>query len=134
MMEIIRCNCGYYKQLNDELCPKCGADYSAGDEYEILEDQDKAYMRWTNLGEKGFNEYMESANQPHFMLCPQCRFKMLVTETNCPKCGVGVKYKGPVEYKTPFIVKLALFTSWVRLLWIGIPALILLIFLLAVLF
>ena len=91
-MEIIRCNCGYYKQLNDELCPKCGADYSLGAEYEILEDQESAYMRWMNLGEKGFNDYMESANKPHFMLCPKCKFKMLITETRCPRCNTPVKF------------------------------------------
>lgn len=94
MMEIIKCNCGYYKQLNDELCPKCGADYSRGDEYEVLEDQDTAYMRWQNLGgEKGFNEYMESISQPRYMLCPKCKFKMLITETNCPRCGIPVRLK-----------------------------------------
>lgn len=94
MMEIIKCKCGYYKQLNDELCPNCGADYSRGDEYEILENQDSAQMRWMNLGEKGFNEYMKSIEQPIYMLCPQCRFKMLITETRCPRCDIPVKFKG----------------------------------------
>lgn len=118
-MQIIKCNCGYYKQLDDELCPKCGADYSLGAEYEVLEDQEKAYMRWVNLGEKGFNDYMKSASAPHFMLCPECKFKMLVTETECPKCGLKVRYKGP--YKTPLITKLALGASWLQILLIGIP-------------
>lgn len=122
MMEIIKCKCGYYKQLNDELCPKCGADYSTGDEYEILDDQETAYMRWMNLGEKGFNEYMESASQPHYMICPVCRFKMLITETRCPKCNTPVKYKLPSS-KTPFIVKAALFASGVQILWVLLPAL-----------
>lgn len=94
MMEIIRCGCGYYKQLNDELCPNCKADYSKGDEYEVLDDQDTAYMRWQNLGEKGFNDYMKSIEQPMYMTCPKCRFRMLITETVCPRCGVPVRFKG----------------------------------------
>lgn len=121
-MEIIKCKCGYYKQYNDELCPKCGADYSTGAEYEVLPDQETAYMRWVNLGEKGFNDYMNAASQPHYMFCPRCRFQMLITETQCPKCGVPVKFKGFNYYKGSTITKIAMGLTWIQLLMVGIPA------------
>lgn len=128
MMEIIKCNCGYYKQLNDELCPNCKADYSLGAKYEVLEDQDTAYMRWVNLGEKGFNDYMKAASQPHYMLCPQCNFKMLITETECPRCGVGVRFKGyKNNNKMPLIVKLALGATWLQIILIVAPIIIIII-------
>lgn len=106
-MDIIRCNCGHYKKLDDELCPVCKADYSLGAEYEVLDDQELALKRWNSLGgEKGFNEYMKSIEGPKYMVCPKCNFKMLISETSCPKCGIDVHYVPGKKVKQPFEVRL----------------------------
>lgn len=124
VMEIIKCNCGYYKLLDDELCPNCKADYSLGAKYEVLADQETAAMRWVNLGEKGFNDYMNQASQPHYMSCPKCGFKMLITETQCPHCGIPVKFKGIGYQRIPLIVKIALFATAIAVIYALLPAII----------
>lgn len=126
-MDIIKCNCGYYKMMNDELCPECGADYSAGAKYNILDDQGTAHMRWKKLGgEKGFNNYMKSIDAPSLMVCPKCKFKMLTTETNCPKCGVGVRYK--MNQNMDLMTKITLATSKVWFWLYAIPVIVIVIF------
>lgn len=103
-MEIIRCECGHYKMLDDELCPVCKADYSRGAGYEVLDDQELAHKRWKSLGgEKAFNSYMESMKEPKFMVCPKCNFKMLISETTCPKCGIDVFYVPGKKIKKSFL-------------------------------
>lgn len=90
---IIKCTCGHYKKLDDELCPVCGADYSAGARFTVLKDQDLANQRWDVLKtEKAFNDYMNNIDKPATMKCPNCKFEMIISETKCPKCGIDVRF------------------------------------------
>lgn len=131
MMDIIKCECGHYKMLDDELCPNCKADYSMGAKYELLEDQETAHIRWKKLGgEEGFNKYMKSIDAPAYMICPKCNFRMLTTETSCPKCGIPVRYTGRTLYEQNLgltgrlITKTALLLSKFQFWFIIIPVLV----------